>query len=163
VQSPGAFDETLDGMLTLQAYRQSIQLRIVLIQPVIDVLDELCRFIGKNLPFVDCVALMACEPTGFALANRELCELDLVSQQLVLERAARALKRYHIPFVFMNTPLCALPEHLWSHASKSISDWKNVYADECETCAVRERCCGLFAWHDNWKPTKLQPIREAVL
>jgi His-Xaa-Ser system radical SAM maturase HxsC len=163
VQSPGAFDETLDGLLTLQAHRQPIQLRIVLIEPVMEVLEELCRFIGKNLPFVDCVALMACEPTGFALANRALCELDLVSRQWTLAHAARVLARYRVPFVFMNTPLCALPRHLWPHASKSISDWKNVYADECGSCAVRESCCGLFAWHDNWKPTQLQPIKEAAL
>jgi His-Xaa-Ser system radical SAM maturase HxsC len=163
VQSPGAFDETLDGLLTLQAHRQPIQLRVVLIEPVMEVLEELCRFIGQNLPFVDCVALMACEPTGFALANRALCELDLVSRQPALERAARVLARYRVPFVFMNTPLCALPRHLWPHASKSISDWKNVYAEECGSCAVRDSCCGLFAWHDNWKPTQLQPIKEAAL
>lgn len=163
VQSPGAFDETLDGLLTLQAHRQPIQLRIVLIEPVMEVLEELCRFIGQNLPFVDCVALMACEPTGFALANRALCELDLVGRHVMLERAAHVLTRYRVPFVFMNTPLCALPAYLWPHASKSISDWKNVYADECAGCAVRDQCCGLFAWHDNWKPTKLQPIKEAAL
>lgn len=163
VQSPGAFDETLDGLLSLQANQQPIQLRIVLIQPVVEVLDELCRFIGQNLPFVECVALMACEPTGFALANRELCELDLMDHQPALERAARLLERYRVPFVFMNMPLCALPQHLWRHASRSISDWKNVYTDVCNGCAVRESCCGLFAWHDHWKPTKLQPIMESAL
>jgi His-Xaa-Ser system radical SAM maturase HxsC len=163
VQAPGAFDETLDGLLCLQAHQQPVQLRLVLIQPVVDILDELCRFIGQNLPFVGCVALMACEPTGFALANRELCEIDLVSAQPALERASRLLDRYRVPYVFMNTPLCALPRHLWPHASKSISDWKNVYADECAACSVREQCCGLFAWHENWKPTKLQPIEGAVL
>jgi His-Xaa-Ser system radical SAM maturase HxsC len=164
VQSPGAFDETLDGLLTLQAHRQPIQLRVVLIQPVIDVLDELCRFIGQNLPFVECVALMACEPTGFALANRQLCELDLVDALPMLQRAASLLERYQIPHLFMNMPLCALPPRLWHKARKSISDWKNVYADECSECAVRERCCGLFAWHErHWKPTRLVPIKEAAL
>ncbi|QOL48141.1 His-Xaa-Ser system radical SAM maturase HxsC [Massilia litorea] len=163
VQSPGAFDETLDGLLTLQEMRQPIQLRIVLIQPVLDVLDELCRFIGHNLPFVECVALMACEPTGFALANRDICDLDLFEAGPALERASRVLDRYQVRHVFMNAPLCALPPRLWTRATRSISDWKNTYADDCARCTVKDRCCGLFAWHEkNWKPTKLKPIEEAI-
>jgi His-Xaa-Ser system radical SAM maturase HxsC len=163
VQSPGAFDETIDGLLTLQALRQPIQLRIVLIRPVIEVLDELCRFIGQNLPFVEYVALMACEPTGFALANRDLCEFDLFDASTVLERASRILGRYRVPHLFMNAPLCALPQSLWPLARRSISDWKNTYADECAGCTVRNECSGLFAWHEkNWKPTSLKPVKEAT-
>ena len=96
VQSPGAFDETLEGLLTLQALNQPIQLRIVLIEPVLGTLDELCRFIGQNLPFVECVALMVCEPTGFALANRDFCELDLLDAGPMLDRASRILDRYQV-------------------------------------------------------------------
>jgi His-Xaa-Ser system radical SAM maturase HxsC len=163
VQSPGAFDETIEGLLTLQALRQPIQLRIVLVQPVIEVLDELCRFIGQNLPFVEYVALMACEPTGFALANRDLCELDLFDASTMLERASRILGRYRVPHLIMNAPLCALPRTLWPLARRSISDWKNTYADECGRCAVRDDCSGLFAWHEkNWKPTRLKPVKEAT-
>ena len=163
VQAPGAFDETIDGLLTLQALRQPIQLRIVLVQPVLDVLEELCRFIGQNLPFVEYVALMACEPTGFALANRDLCELDLFTAAPALERASRILGRYRVPHLFMNAPLCALPRTLWPLARRSISDWKSSYADECDGCAVKDACCGLFAWHEkNWKPTRLKPIKEAT-
>jgi His-Xaa-Ser system radical SAM maturase HxsC len=164
VQSPGAFDETLEGLLTLQSLRQPIQLRIVLIEPVLDILDELCRFIGQNLPFVECVALMACEPTGFALANRDLCELDLLDAAPMLDRASRILERYQVRHVFMNAPLCALPPRLWGRATRSISDWKNTYADECARCSVKDRCCGLFSWHErNWKPTKLKPIEETAV
>jgi len=163
VQSPGAFDETLDGLLILQSRRQPIQLRIVLIQPVLENLDELCRFIGQNLPFVECVALMACEPTGFALANRDVCELDLWDAGPMLELASRILDRYQIRHVFMNAPLCSLPSKLWGRCTKSISDWKNTYADACSDCSVKDHCCGLFSWHEkNWKPTKLKPVREMI-
>jgi len=164
VQSSGAFDETIEGLLVLQSLRQPIQLRIVLIQPVLEILDELCRFIGQNLPFVECVALMACEPTGFALANRELCELDLLDAAPMLERASRVLDRYQIRHLFMNAPLCALPPRLRERATQSISDWKNTYADECASCSVKDRCCGLFSWHaNNWKPAKLRPIEEILV
>ena len=30
-------------------------------------------------------------------------------------------------------------------ACKSISDWKNSYAEICQKCIKREDCCGLFS------------------
>lgn len=163
VQSPGAFDETIGGLLALHERKQAIQLRIVLIEPVLRVLPELCRFIAMNLPFVREVALMGCEPTGFALANREQCEVDLMEWSECLDRATRELCLRAVPFIFMNAPLCALPRHLWDRAHKSISDWKNVYVADCDACSVRERCSGLFAWHEKgWKPTTIRPIVEAA-
>ena len=163
VQSPGAFEETIAGLLVLREYKQTIQLRIVLVLPVLQVLEHLCGFIGRNLPFVREVALMACEPTGFALANREECEVDLGEWGKTLEAAASVLKRYGIPFLFMNSPLCSLPRSLWFAAHKSISDWKNVYPTECDGCAVKPSCSGLFAWHESgWRPSKIGAVKEAV-
>ncbi len=162
VQVPGAYEQTIEGLLNLQAYRQPIQLRIVLIEPVLENLPELCTFIGRNLPFVKEVALIACEPIGFALANRDLCEVDLVDWHKTLQHAARQLTRHAVPFLFMNTPLCALPIDLHRYAHRSISDWKNVYAPECKTCNARSDCSGFFAWYERgWKPTKtIQLIEE---
>lgn len=161
VQAPGAFDETVGGLLRLQEYGQPIQLRVVLIRPVLENLVELCGFVGRNLPFVREVALMSCEPIGFALANREHCEVDLADWTETLRMATQVLRRHRVPFLFMNTPLCALPTSLWDDAHKSISDWKNVYANECSECRVRNQCAGLFAWHDRgWKPTTVRVIRE---
>lgn len=163
VQTPGAFDETIAGLLTLQEHRQPIQLRIVLIEPVLRTLEELCAFVGRNLPFVREVALMACEPIGFALANRSQCAVDLRDWAEVLSQSTRILRRYRVPFLFMNAPLCALPRALWSSAHKSISDWKNVYPAECSKCLVRDQCSGLFAWHESgWQPTKIQAIEEDI-
>lgn len=155
VQSPGAYEETVEGLLNLQSYGQPIQLRIVLIKPVLEVLIDLCSFIGKNLPFVKEVALMACEPIGFALANRELCEVDILDWHETLHGSASELTRHGIPFLFMNMPLCALPNSLHLYAHKSISDWKNVYAPDCDECAMRSDCSGFFAWYaQGWAPSK---------
>jgi His-Xaa-Ser system radical SAM maturase HxsC len=163
VQRPGAFDQTIGGLLCLQEHRQPVQLRVVLIEPVLRVLPELCAFIGRNLPFVREVALMAAEPIGFALANRELCQVDLAEWSSGLEQATRILRRHGVPYLLMNTPLCALPRPLWPDVHKSISDWKNVYSAECDRCAAKDRCPGLFAWHERgWKPTTIRAIEETA-
>lgn len=163
VQSPGAFEETLEGLLVLQEHLQSIQLRVVLVRPVLEQLEGLCSFVGKNLPFVREVALIACEPIGFALANRELCEVDLADWREVLTSSSRTLRRFGVRHIFMNTPLCSVPQELWPLAHRSISDWKQVYSDDCNRCTVKEKCSGLFAWHERgWAPAKIIPIEESV-
>jgi His-Xaa-Ser system radical SAM maturase HxsC len=164
VQSEGAFSETILGLLNLQRHRQPVQLRIVLIRPVLEVLPVLAEFIALNLPFVREVALMGCEPVGYALANRAECEVDLMDWQRELRAAVRRLQRGDVPVILMNTPLCALDQDLWPYAHRSISDWKHVYADSCTSCAVRDDCCGLFAWHERgWQPTRIRPIRADYL
>ena len=160
VQAAGAFDQTIVGLLNLQRYGQPIQLRVVLIKPVLEVLPQLCAFIASNFPFVREVALMGCEPTGFAMANPEECQLDLKDWSAELLGGVRALVRGQVPVILMNTPLCSIDQRLWPLAHRSISDWKNVYAVECEGCAVREACCGLFSWHQRgWTPTTLKAIQ----
>lgn len=163
VQSPGAFEQTIGGLLTLQSHAQPIQLRIVLIEPTLRVLPELCRFIARNLPFVREVALMGCEPIGFALANRDTCEVDLENWHSELVDATNALRRANVPFLFMNTPFCSLPNSLWKHAHQSISDWKRTFAGECSACSMKTSCSGLFAWYSRgWSPAKIKAIEERV-
>lgn len=163
VQTPGAFDETLAGLLTLQEYKQEIQLRIVLIEPVLRILPELAQFIGRNLPFVREVALMGCEPIGFALANRDICEVNIAEWIPTLTQTSRVMLRHDICHLFMNIPLCALPSSLWPIAHQSISGWKNVYAAECDQCAVKKKCSGLFSWYEKgWMPAPLKKVEKVI-
>lgn len=161
VRAAGAFDETIGGLLNLHLFEQRIQLRVVLIKPVLEILPDLCQFVAMNLPFIRAVALMGCEPTGFARANRASCELDIRNYEKEICRSVQVLSRCGISTVLMNIPLCGLPKGLWSLAHRSISDWKQTYAAECADCAVRGKCCGLFAWHAHgWQPTVLKPLKE---
>ena len=43
-----------------------------------------------------------------------------------------------------NHQLCLLRRPLWRFARKSISDFKNIYLETCQECAVLEECGGLF-------------------
>lgn len=163
VQAVGAFDQTIAGLLALRSFNQFIQLRIVLIKPVLQILPDLCAFIGRNLPFVTEVALMGCEPTGFALANQEVCKIDILEWKDSLFEAVHFLQRIRMPVVLMNLPLCAIDPKLWPLAHKSISDWKRTFVIECDACEVKKNCCGLFASHrKGWQPVKVTALREAI-
>ncbi|WP_018077067.1 His-Xaa-Ser system radical SAM maturase HxsC [Thiobacillus denitrificans] len=161
VQAPGAFDQTIGGLLTLHSHGQRIQLRIVLVEPVLRYLPELCEFICRNLPFVSEVALMGCEPIGFALANRDTCEVDIFEWGEELEVSVKRLVRGGLFPVLMNLPLCTIQPELWRYAHQSISDWKRTFVAECDSCVVKNNCSGLFAWHEKgWRPATIKAIRE---
>lgn len=163
VQAHGAFDQTIGGLLNLQERHQPIQLRIVLIQPVLECLPALCEFIAKNLPFVCEVALMGCEPIGYARVNEALCRVDLLEWTNSIEAGITCLERSGIRPIIMNVPLCALPRSLHRYAHRSISEWKQIFSKECDQCLLRDRCSGLFTWAEaGWRPTTLRPYLEGV-
>ena len=76
VQSQGAFDETIQGVLNLKSLNQRVEIRIVIHRQTVDRLVETCRFIARNLLFVDHVALMGLEITGFTRPNLDLLWID---------------------------------------------------------------------------------------
>lgn len=161
VQSSGAFAETIRGLYALETARQRIEIRVVLVKPVVSRLPELARFIYRNFPFVEHIALMGTEPTGFAKAHRDELWIDPVDMQGALAKAVDFLVSRDLNVSLYNLPLCTLPERLWPFAKRSISDWKQRYLPACEACDVRNQCGGLFAWiTPKWTSRSIHPIRR---
>jgi len=103
------------------------------------------EFIGRNLPFVEQVALMGLEMIGFARANIEDIWIDPIEYQEALSEAAILLDRKGIRTLIYNHQLCLIEPRAWPFAVKSISDWKNEYHDECQNCSVINDCGGFFS------------------
>ena len=161
VQRHGAFDETLAGILNLQEFGQPVQLRVVLIGPILEEIEEISRFVSMNLPFVQSMAFMGCEPIGFALANRDICDIDVRPYFPALLRATRMVERVGIRPIIMNIPLCCLPSDLHRFAVRSISNWKQRYDKRCTKCQENRDCGGYFAWQpSNWSQQRIIPFRE---
>src|SRR6202165_6241208 len=57
VQAKDAFDETILGILKLKDRGQRVEVRVVLHALTAPIIEETCRWIARNLPFVDHVAL----------------------------------------------------------------------------------------------------------
>lgn len=144
VQSKGALDETVLGVLRLKDRGQRVEVRIVLHAITVPRLVETAEWLARNLPFLDHVALMGLEHTGFAIANHDLLWIDPVDYQARLTEAVTILRDARIPVSVYNLPLCLLDRSIWPVAIQSISDWKNGYLPECEACSVRSQCAGFF-------------------
>jgi His-Xaa-Ser system radical SAM maturase HxsC len=144
VQASGAFDETVLGILRLKDAGQRVEVRVVLHAITAKRIVETCHWIARNLPFVDHVALMGLENTGFAIANAEELWIDPIDYQSKLADAVDLLVSAKINVSVYNLQRCILDRSVWPYAVKSISDWKNGYAEECDRCTEKDRCGGFF-------------------
>jgi len=144
VQAKGAFDETLRGIMNLERCKQRIEIRFVIHKQTYQRLPQTARFIARNIPFVDQVALMGLEMTGFTKTNLDALWIDPVDYQAQLCTAVSELNQSCLKVMIYNHQLCVLARELWPFARKSISDWKNIYMPTCRRCAVRKSCGGFF-------------------
>lgn len=145
VQAKGAFNQTMQGLYHLAANNQRIEIRIVLQKQSIPRLVKLARYIYRNLPFVEHVAFMGLEHQGYTPYNIDTLWIDPAYYMNELTEAVEFLSGKDINVSIYNSQLCLLPERLWEYSCKSISDWKNIYVEECANCSLLEDCGGLFA------------------
>ena len=160
VQADNAYDETLQGILNLKSHNQKVEIRIVIHKQSIDTLINLCEFITKNLIFVDHVALMGLEITGFTRANLKDLWIDPYDYKDILSAAVKILNKYNIQNSVYNHQLCTVNNDVYDNYQKSISDWKNEYVEECTGCLRKNECGGFFSsskkykYSDHIKPLK---------
>jgi His-Xaa-Ser system radical SAM maturase HxsC len=88
VQAQGAFNDTIRGVMNLGLLRQRIEIRVVIHKQTAPALIEIAEFIARNLPFVEQVALMGLEMTGFARANLDAVWIDPIEYKEALTEAA---------------------------------------------------------------------------
>ena len=144
VQAKGAFEETVLGLQYLDRYNVPIEIRIVIHKQTYTRLPKLAEFIARNFPFTAHVALMGLEMTGFVNRNLGQLWIDPHDYQAELGQATEILSLSGLNTSIYNHQLCVLDPKLWPFARKSISDWKNIYLEDCERCVMREECGGLF-------------------
>ena len=132
-------------VLRLKDKGQRVEVRLVLHAITVPRLKQICEWFARNLPFVDHVALMGLENTGFATANQELLWIDPLDYADDLASGVQVLKAAGVLVSVYNLPLYLLDRCVWDFAVQSISDWKNAYLPVCDERGVRDRCAGFFA------------------
>ena len=162
VQSKGSFSLTVMGMMNLARCGVPVECRFVIHRQTVSRMPETALFIARNLPFVQHVALMGLEMTGYTRSNLEALWIDPYDYRDLLVEAVDALRVAGIRVLIYNLPLCVVPRELWPFAVQSISDWKNIFPPECDGCTVRHLCGGFFASSDLRRTAHIQPIFELV-
>lgn len=162
VQADGAFDETIRGILNLKRVNVRVELRVVLHRHTVGRLLDLCRFIARNLLFVDHVALMGLELMGFAKSNLEDLWIDPFAYRDELERAAEYLNNAGLRISIYNHQLCILTPGSRRFSVKSISDWKNEFMPECGNCSMKVSCGGFFSSGRLRYSQHIRPFSEPI-
>ncbi|WP_349681552.1 His-Xaa-Ser system radical SAM maturase HxsC [Sphingobacterium sp. UBA6320] len=144
VQAKDAFNQTILGLHNMARFNQRLELRIVLHKESFKRLPQLAKYIYMNLPFVEHIAFMGLEYTGYTVANKDLLWMEPTEYSDELEDAVLYLHTMGMNVSIYNLQLCLLRPSLWQFAQKSISDWKQNYLNECESCSQTERCGGVF-------------------
>lgn len=145
VQSEGAWNETIEGIINLKRFGIRVEIRIVMHKETWPGVVDLAEFIRRNLPMVDHVAFMGLERMGFGITNWNYLFVDPREYSPTLERAVQRLAQSFINVSIYNIALCLLPESLHKFARQSISDWKNDYLETCGICEKKSLCSGFFS------------------
>ncbi|MFR9546338.1 MAG: His-Xaa-Ser system radical SAM maturase HxsC [Rikenellaceae bacterium] len=138
------FYKTVEGLYNLALFRQRIGIRIVVHKLNYKRLPQLAEFIYHNFPFISQIAFMQMETLGLADKNIEELWIDPYDYNEQLREAVSLLADRGIKTHIYNAQLCVLPDEIRIFAQQSISDWKNIYLDKCEGCALMDRCAGFF-------------------
>ena len=160
VQAPGAFSETIKGLYNLARAGQNIEIRIVLSRLTTPRLPELAHYIFRNLPFVKHIAMMGIENTGLAKKNYDALWIDPLDYQDTLASACHFLDIRGLTVSVYNLPLCVLEPSLTRFYRQSISDWKNLFIEACQSCTAQQHCAGFFKSHSlRWQSRGIRPLK----
>ena len=131
VQSKGAFEQTVEGILECHRNNIAVEIRVVLNKITLEHLGELADFISRNFMFISHVAIMGIEYMGFAKKNFDLLKYEPVDHKDAITEAVKLLTIAGINVFLYNMPLCVVDESVRYLCKKSISDYKNIYLNEC--------------------------------
>lgn len=151
------FYKTVSGLYNLAAFHQRIGLRVVVHKKTYKRLAHLADFIYHNFPFVSQVAFMQMETIGLAEEHLNNLWIDPYDYNNELREAVLLLWDRGIPAYIYNAQLCVLPEDIRQFAVQSISDWKDIYIDECGECQLRGKCGGFFESNKEHHSVHIKP------
>lgn len=156
-QAKGSFLQTCRGLKNLLSVGAKVELRIVVSALNAAFITEIAQLIANEFPNVMCVKFIGLEMTGNAAKNKDKVWLDYPAAFSASKNAIDILISHAIDVGIYNFPLCAVDKKYHNICEKSISDYKVRYAPDCDTCAVKDACGGIFSGtirmaKDNVKP-----------
>lgn len=157
-RAKGSFNQSVCGIKKLLDRNIDVEIRIVVTKMNYKFLNDIAKFIIKEIPDVKMVNIMALEMSGNALKNKEKVWIDFDKCGKYLYDACLTILESGIIVNLYNFPLCNIDERLYSIAHKSISDYKVRFKPECKNCHVKENCGGFFNSTISVEKIKVKPM-----
>lgn len=158
-QTKESFKQALLGIKKLIENNIDVEIRVVVLKKNYKKLENIAKYIAKEIPEVKMVNIMALEMTGNAFKNKKQVWVDFKEFKDRLYKSCIILLKAGIITNLYNFPLCNLDKRLYSIAHKSITDYKVRYMEQCEECLVKNQCGGFFNSTINVKSIKVNPIK----
>lgn len=145
VGAKGAFQETVMGLINIGNLGVPIEIRVIPTSKNIEELKSIIEMVSRVFSSVFQISIMNLESQGWARKNWESLYVSPLSYLTELEEAINVARLSGVNVSLFNYPLCHLKENIRIYAEQSISNWKNVYKDECNGCSLKKSCCGFFS------------------
>lgn len=154
----GSFRQSIIGIKKLLKRNIDIEIRIVVQKKNYKYLNNIAKFIVKEIPNVKMVNFMGLEMLGNSYRNKEEVWINYLEFKDYLYEACLTVISSGIIVNLYNFPLCNLDKRLYGIATKSITDYKVKYKEECNGCKAKDNCGGFFFSTINMKDIKVNPI-----
>ena len=154
------FYKSIQGLYNLALFNQRIGIRFVVHKKTYERMVKFADFVYHNLPFVSQVAFMQMETVGMAEKNIKDLWIDPFDYNNELREAVLLLNDRKMNPLIYNAQLCVLPEDIRPFAMQSISDWKDVFVEECDGCSLKSTCAGFFAGNKDHLSTHIHKIES---
>ncbi len=138
-------DATENGIYNLAQCGACIEIRHVITKKNFMRLPQFAEYIYSYFPFCFHYAFMGMEVHGDAEKNQDTIYIAPHEYKEELREAIISLYHRGLPISVYNIPLCMCHENIHKFAMQSISQWKNMFHENCGGCEAKEVCAGFFA------------------
>lgn len=145
VGKKGAWIQTINGLVNIQYAGFPVEIRFIPTKENLTDLVNIVPFIAKSFPMHSQLSIMNMEAKGLARKNWSQLYVSPKDYSDKLETVAKQASMHGVNVRLFNYPLCHIPKTVYTLAVKSISDWKNNYSQECDSCLLAEKCGGFFS------------------
>ena len=143
----GAFKNLQNNLVFLAMSSSRIEIRTVILQSNYFSIIGLAKYLTTLLPWIDAWSIMQLEPKGYAQIDWETKFCDTSQDFSMIQSAIEIFVAKEMTVSLYNFPYCTVPKSYRRFVTKSISDWKQKYINECMNCKKKKLCGGFFEWY----------------
>ena len=141
----GSWEKTQNGIYNLAELGVQIEIRHVITKLNYMHLCSFAEHMYNYMPFCVHYAFMGLEIHGNAWKHVDDVYISPNIYKQYLKKAVLDMHRKGLPVSIYNIPLCLCDTQVHRFAKKSISGWKNIFLDQCDSCEAKDRCAGFFS------------------